>query len=262
MKNSSRILAVGFTALVFFVQSGIANAAEIKVLCASGFRTVMDELGPKFERATNHKLVLSFANLETALKQIQGGETADLVILQREGIDTLVKDGKAGDGSVSPLARVTINMAVRKGAPKPDITSPDALKRTLLAAKSITYPDPAAGNASGIQFAKVLDRLGITKEMKGKTVLASANEMANEMQNLIASGKADLVIHQTGILLTVSGIDIVGPVPANLYQPIVFTAAITKTVKDSGASEALIDFLRNPESTKVIGAKGMEPAKK
>jgi molybdate transport system substrate-binding protein len=202
--------------------------------------------------------------LEVAVKQIQGGETADIVILQREGIDALVKDGKAGGGSVSPIARVAISMAVRKGASKPDITSPDALKRTLLAAKSLTYLDPAAGNASGIQFAKVLDRLGIAKEMKGKTILArSTKEMDGnkEMEGLIASGKADLAINQTANLLTLSGIDIIGPVPGNLYQPIVFTAVIMNSAKDTGTAKALINFLRNPESAKVIKAKGMEPAK-
>lgn len=256
MTTSLRMLAAVFAGFACFTQTGFSNAAEVKVLCGSGFRVVMEDLGPKFERGSGHKLVVSFATLEPAVKRLQSGEDADLVILPREGVDTLVKEGKVAAGNVTPLARVGLNLAVTKGAPKPDISSPDALKRTLLAAKSITYNDPTTGAASGIQFAKLLDRLGIAKEMKAKTVLATS---AADMTSIVANGKADFVVHQRGSLLTVRGIDIVGPLPSNLYQPIVFTAIVMNSTKDAGTAKALVKFLRGPESAKVIKSKGMDP---
>jgi molybdate transport system substrate-binding protein len=257
MKNCARMFASALIAFVILSLAGIANAAEIKVLCAAGFRTVMDDLVPKFERASGHKLVVSFDTAGLALKRLQGGEAADLVILPREGIDTLVKEGKAATDNVTPLARVGLNLAVRKGASKPDISSPDALKRTLLAAKSISYLDPASGGASSSQFAKVLDQLGIAKEMKAKTVLVGNTK---EMEPLVANGKAEIVVQIRGNLLTLSGIDIVGPLPGSLYQPFAFTAVVMGSAKEAGTARALVNYLRTPESAKVIKSKGMDPA--
>jgi molybdate transport system substrate-binding protein len=257
MRSPFRILAGAFAALLLFIQPGIGHAAEIKVLCAAGFRVAMNELAANFERVSNDKLILSFATVEVAVKQIQGGEMADVVVLHREGIDSLIKDGKARASGVSPIARVGISVAVAKGAPKPDINSPDAFKRALVAAKSITYLDPATGGASGLIMPKMLDQMGIAKEMKEKTILVP---LATAMPGLLASGKAQIAIHQTGLLLTLSDIDIVGPVPASLYPAIVFTATITNSAKDAGAAKTFIDFLRSPQSAKVIKTKGMEPA--
>ena len=154
MKMRSVVAAsnIGFMCLLMI---GIAaEAAELKVLSATAMQTVMEDLGPKFERATGHKLAITFATLGGVVKRVQDGETADVVVIPQQGIDTLVKDGKAPAGKVTVLARSGIVVAVRKGAPKPDISSPDALKRTLLAAKSIAYVDPASGGASGIHFAR------------------------------------------------------------------------------------------------------------
>jgi molybdate transport system substrate-binding protein len=257
MKSSFRILAAAFAAFLLFIQPGMGGAAEIKVLCAAGLRVAMNELAPNFERVSKDKLILTFATVEVAVKQIQGGETADVIVLPREGIDALIKNGKAIAGSVSPIARVDISVAVAKGAPKPDISSPDAFKRALLAAKSITYLDPATGGASGIIMPKMLDQMGIAREMKEKTILVP---LATAMPGLLATGKAQIAMHQTGLLVTLSDIDIVGPVPASLYPAIVFTATTTNSTKDAGAAKALIDFLRSPESARVIKAKGMIPA--
>ncbi len=256
MKNSISMVAAGFSALVFFTQAGIANAAEIKVLSANGMREVMEDLGPKFERASGHKLAITFGNLGVIVKRVQDGETADVVITPRQGIDGFVKDGKADASSVTALARTGTGVVVRKGAPKPDISSPEALKRTLLAAKSITYDDPALGGASGPHFAKVLDRLGIANEMKPKTIYAKD---AGDTGVQIANGKAEIGVGQLQRLMSVAGIDIVGPLPGDLQDTIVFTAAIMAGAKDAAASKALVNFLRTPEAAAVIKAKGMEP---
>jgi molybdate transport system substrate-binding protein len=236
-----------------------AEAAELKVLSAIGMQSVMEDLGPKFERATGHKLAISFATAGAAVKRAQGGEAADVVIATRQGIDGLVKNGKAAADNVTVLASAGISVAIRKGAPKPDISSPDALKRTLLAAKSISYVDPASGGASGIHFIKVLDRLGIANEMKSKTVFPNPKAPA-EVGVLVAKGEAEIGVHIIVELISVAGIDLVGPLPGDLQNTIVFSAAIMSGAKDATAAKALVNFLRTPEAVAVIKAKGMEPA--
>src|SRR5262247_3800923 len=259
MKIRSLVAAasVGF---IFILLHGIkAESAELKVLSAFGMQSVLEDLGPKFEHAIGYKLAISFATGGAIVKRVQGGDAADVVITLQQGIDTLVKDDKAAAGSVTPLARAGIFVAVRKGAPKPDISSPDALKRTLLAAKSISYVDPASGGASGIHFAKVLDRLGIANEMKSKTVFPNPKAPA-EVGVVVANGGAEMGVHIIQELMPVAGIELVGPLPGDLQDIIFFSAAIMTGARDAAAAKALVEFLRTPESAKVIKAQGMEPA--
>jgi len=259
MKTRS-LVAVANIGFMFLLVLGIkAEAAELKVLSAFGMQSVMEDLGPKFERTTGHKLAISFATGGATVKRVQGGDAADVVITLRQGIDTLVKDGKAPADNVTALASAGISVAIRKGAPKPDISSPDALKRTLLAAKSISYVNPASGGASGIHFAKVLDRLGIANEMKSKTVFPNPKTPA-EVGALVANGEAEIGVHIIVELISVAGIDIVGPLPGDLQNTIVFAAAVMASAKDAEAAKALVNFLRTPEAVAVIKAKGMEPA--
>jgi len=256
MKTSFRLAAAGFAALVFLAQAGFANAAEIKVLSALGIKDVMDDLGPKFERASGHKLALTFGTLGGVVKMVQGGETADVVIIPRQGIDSIVKDGKAAAGNVTDIARSGVVVVVRKGAPKPDISSPEALKRALLAAKSITYGNPADGGASTIHFVKVLDRLGIAKEMKAKTIYS---KVGRDTGDLVASGKAELGVNQLQVMMPVAGIEVAGPLPGDLQASTVFTSAVMAGSKNAAPAQALVKFLRTPEAAKVIKAKGMDP---
>jgi len=245
---------IGFMFLL--VGGNAAQAAEVKVLSAGGMRQVMEDLGPKFERATGHKLAITFGTPGGVVKLVQGGESADVVIMPRQGIDGFVKDGKAAAGNVTVIARSGIGVAVRKGAPKPDISSPEALKRALLAAKSITYVDPALGGPSSNHVAKVLDRLGIANEMKSKTVLSKEG---SDTGVLVANGKAEIGVQTFPNLISVAGIEIVGPLPGDLQATTVFAAAIMGSAKDVAASKALVNFLRTPEAATVIKAKGLEP---
>ena len=258
MKTLIRIVTAGFAALVFLTQAGIAvQAAEVKVLISNQMKAVMEDLGPKFERATGHKLAITFAGLGIVVKRVQGGDTVDVVIIPREGIDGFVKDGKAAAGNVTVVARSRgLGVAVRKGAPKPDISSPEALKRTLLAAKSITYGDPALGGAPGIHFAKVLDRLGIANEMKSKMVFTKT---PGAVGDLVAKGEAEIGVNQFQDFIRNAGVEIVGPLPGDLNLTNVVAAAIMGSAKDAAASKALVNFLRTPEAAAVIKAKGMEP---
>ncbi|MBI4207661.1 MAG: substrate-binding domain-containing protein [Betaproteobacteria bacterium] len=258
MKMRFLVAATNIVFMFLLVVGIAAQAAEVKVLSSNQMKTVMEDLGPKFERATGHKLAITFAGLGIVVKRVQGGDTVDVVIIPREGIDGFVKDGKASAGNVTVIARSRgLGVAVRKGAPKPDIASPEALKRTLLAAKSIAYPSPAGGGASGIHFAKVLDRLGIANEMKPKAVFTGGAGAG--VGFLVATGKAEIGVHHFHELIPVAGIELVGPLPGDLQETIVLSAAIMTGAKDAGASKALVNFLRTPEAATVIKAKGMEP---
>jgi molybdate transport system substrate-binding protein len=256
MGESIRLVWLVLAVFVCTARVGTSEAAEIKLLCANGMREVVQDLGPKFERATGHTLAVSFATLGAIVDRVQKGETADLVTLPRQGIERLVKDGKADGGTVAVLARAGIGVIVRKGAPKPDISTSEALKRVLIAAKSITYLDPAAGGTSGVHFAKVLDRLGIAAAMKPKTVL---HPNARAAGALLANGDAEIGINLIQELIALPGIDLVGPLPADLQNTLVFEAVIMTDAKDAAAASALIDFLRTPDAMWVIKAKGMEP---
>ena len=153
MENAMKILSlvVANAGFIFLLMVGTtAESAEIKVLAANGIQAVVEDLGPKFERATGHKLAITFATGGATVKSVHDGEVADLVIAPKPGIEGLVQSGKAAPDNVTALASTGISVAVRKGAPKPDISSPEALKRTLIAAKSITYLNPVDGGASGI----------------------------------------------------------------------------------------------------------------
>ena len=251
------LVAAGNIGFMFLLVSGnAAESAELKVLSAIGIQAVMEDLGPKFERATGHKLAITFANAGTTVKRIQDGETADVVITTQPGIESFVRDGKAVADNVTILARSGIGLAVRNGAPKPDISSPEAFKRTLLAAKSIAYSNPAGGASSGIHFATVLDRLGIANEMKSKTIFPKSGRVGV----LVANGEAELAVAQIQELMLVAGIEIIDPLPGDLQDTIIFSAAIMASSRDTEASRSLVNFLRTPQATAVINAKGMEPA--
>lgn len=256
MQKIIKIVAVLVAAAVCLSQTGIANAAEIKLLAALGMKDVVDDLGPKFESASGHKLAIKFGTLGQVVKMVEGGETADVVIIPRQGIDGIVKAGKAAAGSVTDIARSGIVVIVRKGAPKPDVSTPEALKRTLLAAKSITYGNPADGGASAIHFVKVIDRLGIANELKPKTTYAKAGA---DVGVVVASGRAELGVNQWQVVMPVAGIENAGPLPGDLQATTVFASAIMSGAKEAAASKALVDFLRTPAAVAVIKAKGMEP---
>jgi molybdate transport system substrate-binding protein len=252
------MLGTALAALTLLSHARLAEAAEITVLSAWGIMAVMEDLGPKFERASGHKLVLRFDGFTTVVKRVQGGESADVVVIPQQGIDSFVNSGKAAAGNVTVIARSGIGVVVRKGTPKPDISSSEALKRALLTAKSIAYPNPELGGPTGIHFDKMLDRLGIGNEMKPKTVFPKTPGGA-EVGGLVARGEAEIGVHQVQELMPVAGIEMVGLLPADLQNTYVFSAAVMAGAKDIGASKALIDFLRTPEAAVVIKAKGMEP---
>jgi molybdate transport system substrate-binding protein len=248
--------AVCFGFLVLLAQTSTAKAAEIKLLCAIALQQLMENLGPKFEGATGHKLTMTIAPLGQALKRVQDGETYDAVILPQRGIEGLIKDGKAAANPTTAIAITRIGVAVRKGAPKPDISSSEAFKHSMLAAKSITHGNPAYGGTSGIHVAKVLDRLGIGELMKPKTVLLDKAGLAGV---LVANGEAEIVVQPIQELVVVPGIDIVGPLPDELQDIVTYSAAAMSGTKETAPIGALITFLRSPDAMALVKVMGMEP---
>jgi molybdate transport system substrate-binding protein len=246
-------IVVGIAAFALSLQA--AAAAELKVLTTPALTAVWEELAPKFE-ATGHKLTIVYAPGAAIAKRVAEGEAADVLFSTTGGIDSLVKSGKVIAATATPIASSGIGVAVLKGAPKPDISTPEALKTALLAARAVAYTDPAGGGASGVQFAKVLERLGIATEVNAKAKLGRGVPAGS----FLIKGEADLAVQQVPELLAVQGIEIVGPLPGDLQSVTPFAAGVHVDAKNPEAAKALIRFLQTPEAVAVIKAKGLDPA--
>jgi molybdate transport system substrate-binding protein len=222
----------------------------------------MLDLGPKFERATGHRLKVTFDSGGMIVKRLDRGEAADVVIINQTNIEPLTGTGRLMRGSAVDLAKSVVGVAVRKGARKPDISTPELFKRAMLEARAIACPDPALGGSSGLHLKKVFEQLGIAEALKTKLVYVSTPEQELTMPGyVVAEGKAEIALHQMQELKAVPGIEIVGPLPGELQGTFVFSVAITTNVTDVKAAKAFIEFLRTPEASTVIKAKGMEPVR-
>jgi molybdate transport system substrate-binding protein len=233
-----------------------AAAADIKVLTAGAFKQVVLALVPEFEKATGHKVALDNDTVGALVKRIEGGEAFDVAIVSPAALDKLAKEGKTAPGAVA-LARVGIGVVVKEGAPRPDITTVEAFKQTLLAAKSVAYIDPAAGGSSGIYVAGLLDRLGIADAVKPKAKLIKGGAVAEH----VVAGEAEIGIHQISEILPVKGAVLVGPLPPEIQNFTVYAAGVGAAARDGEAAKALIAFLSGPAAVPVLKAKGMEAAR-
>jgi molybdate transport system substrate-binding protein len=233
-----------------------AAAAEIKVLTAGAFKQVLLVLVPDFEKQTGHKVILENDTVGALTKRIESGEAFDLAVLTPAAVNDLSSKGKFVAGSRTNLGRVGVGVVVKEGTPKPDISSVDAFKKTLLAAKSVAYIDPAAGGSSGIYVAGLLDKLGVAAEVKPKAKLIPGGAVAEH----VARGEAELGIHQISEILPVKGITLVGPLPADVQNYTVYAAGLGANGKESEAAKALLKALSGPAAAEVLKSKGMEPA--
>jgi molybdate transport system substrate-binding protein len=238
-------------------RGAVADVAEIKVLSTTVMMASLEELAPQFERETGRKIAVTYAPAAVIAKQIIAGETADVAFLTGTVIDDLMKQGKLVPGSRVGIARAGIGVAVRKGAPKPDISSPEALKRALLAARSVAYTDPATGGASGVHFMKVLERLGIAAEVQAKAKMTIGGS-GGLVGDVVARGDAEIGVQMIPELMEGSSIDIIGPLPGELQSFILFAASIPVNAKEPEAGKALVKFLTTPASLSVIKTKGLE----
>lgn len=229
--------------------------AEIKVLSAGAYKQVVLALQADFEKQTGHKLVVDNGTVGQLAKRIEDGEAFDVVVVSPGAIDELVKKGKVVAGSRVTLARVGVGVMVKEGAARPDISSVEAFKKSLLAAKSVAYIDPASGGSSGIYLNGLFAKLGILDQLKPKAKLIHGGLVAE----YIAKGEAEIGIHQISEILPVKGVTLVGPLPAEIQNYTTYAAGLGAATKVSEPAKALIKTLSGPAAEPVLKSRGMTP---
>jgi molybdate transport system substrate-binding protein len=251
MKMSLLVAAASMLGLVPVLSStGELHAAELKVLAGGSLRSVLTELGPQFERASGHKLDIHFDTTPNLIRLATSGDPFDMGVVP---IDVFKDEtAKTRFRTQTEFARVGYGVAVREGAPKPDISTLAAFRKTLLDAKSITF---LPASAAGAYILKVFDRLGIDEAMRAKTV---AQDQPTQIVPAVVKGDAELAVFVNNVL-TAPGVEIVGPFPAEVQQELIFPAAIALEAKEPAAAQAFIDFLKSPAAASTIKAKGMTP---
>jgi molybdate transport system substrate-binding protein len=248
MKAASIIAAAGALLL-----SGMASAAEINVISTQATEEAYKELVAQFEKASGHKVTTFFSGTLNVQKKLADGEPYDLILMAGPAIDEQIKLGKAVAGSRVDLAKSGTGLAVRKGAAKPDISSADALKKTLLTVKSIGY----STGPSGLYMLSVFERLGIADQVRGKLKQTPSGVFVG---TLIANGDTEVGFQQISELVHFAGIDYVGPLPGELQRMTMFSTGLHSGARQADAARALVKFLTAPAAAPVIRKHGLEPA--
>ena len=241
------------TLLAVLFASAIAAAAEIKVISSVGMKAALEELQPQFERATPHRLVLVLGTTAPLKRQIEGGESFDVTILTPPAaLEDLARQGKVVAATIASVAKSGVGVAVAKGAPRPNLATAEAFKRTLLDARSIAY---SKEGASGVAAARVIEKLGLVEEMKPRTLLETRPGGA---VTAVTEGKVELGFGLVSEIIPIAGVDFAGPLPPELQSYLVFAAGVSASARDAEAAKAFIEFLRSPAALPVLRAKGME----
>jgi molybdate transport system substrate-binding protein len=228
----------------------MAGTSEIKVLSGGAMKSLMLEVVPLFERATGSKVDIKFALTSVLTRDIKGGAAFDIALLPRPDLDALAQAGKIAAGTQTDVTRSAVGFCVKAGAPKPDISTAESLKHALLNARSIGYSD----GPSGAYIAELLRRLGIADVLKLKTKLTS-----RLVAEIVAEGEAEVGMQQIVAILPVKGAELVGPLPSELQNILVYAAGMAPSAAQSGAARTFVAFLAMPEVVALIRAKGMEP---
>jgi molybdate transport system substrate-binding protein len=240
------------TAITSLILAGTVQAADIKLLASTAIKAAYLELLPQFEKATGHKVTAAWSSTPDIQKRIAAGEAADLVILGNSGTEELIKQGKLATNSRTNFAKSGIAVVVRTGAPKPDISSSEAVKKSVLAAKSVAH----SAGASGLYLVSMFEKLGISEQVKSKLATVKPGEPVGEV---VARGDAEIGFHQLSELIPVKGIQILGPLPADIQYITVYSGGIHSATKDAEAAMALAKFLTGPSAAPVIKKHGLEP---
>jgi molybdate transport system substrate-binding protein len=235
---------------------GVANAAEVHVLAGGAVQETMTELNKLFERDSGHKIVATFGPMGTLQEKIAGGARADLLVMTGPALNAVEGKGTAL-GQRKELGRVGIGVAVREGAPKPDISTPEKLREALLAAKSITYADPARGATSGMHFAGVLEKLGIKDAVASKTKL----QVGGFVVELVAKGEVEMGIQQMSEIVPVKGVTLLGPLPGDLQSITPYLAVVPKNAASADAAAQLLAFITSDKARPSLAHGGLEPPK-
>src|SRR6185295_17796287 len=249
MNMKALVLVLSLT----LAQASAVQAAEIKVLCSTALKTVMQELVPQFEKATGHKVVVEYGVSAGMQRRVEAGEAFDAIFLTVKQLDALVQAGKIAPGTRTPIARSGMGIAIHAGAARPDIATVDALKRTLLAAKSIAY---AKEGAAGVYLIALAKRLGITEQLKLKPM-----DSGDAVGEAVGSGAAEFGILPVSEILPVKGAALLGEFPRDVEEYAVSVGGVSATAKQAGAAKELIRFITAPAAVPVMRKKGMEPEK-
>lgn len=250
-----RLAALAATTLALAIAG---CATQVHVMTSGAFTAPYKELVPQFEAATGHKVVSAFGASQGGASdsipsRLDRGEPADVVILAGPALDGLIKAGKVVDGSRVDVVRSTIGMVVRKGAPRPDISTVEALKRTLLGARSIAYSASASGTYLSTEM---FQRLGVAEQIKGKT----QRIVSERVGTVVARGDAEIGFQQVSELLSIPGVDYVGPLPPEVQRVTFFSAGIVVGAKEPDAARELVKYFTSPAAAPIIAKHGLEPA--
>ncbi len=244
----------GLMAVVGLAYSPSALASDIKLLTTGAMRGVLAEVLPRFEKETGHKVTVDNATAGGLAKRIEDGEAFDVAINTPAHIDALAGKGKIAAGSRVNLAKVGMGVAVKDGARTPDIKTVDAFKKTLVSAASVAYTDPASGGSSGIYFDRLLEKMGIADQVRPKAKLKRGGYAAE----LVASGEAEIAVHQISEIVPVKGVTLVGPLPAEVQNYTTYAVGLSPGAKEAAAAKALIAYLAGPVTEAALKARGME----
>ena len=254
MRARSRLaIQIGIGAILLAAQGHAAPAVEIKILCVPALQTSLEVLGPQFERATGNKLNISYAGSSELVRRFAAGETFDVALVWPAQIDRLVKEDKLASGTRAEIARVAIAVAVKKGVPKPDISTIEAFKRTLLNAKSVSH---SAEGASGVHLKSVFERLGIAAEMQPKLRPVPGGPY---VVGPVARGEVELAIISTPYIVIEPGAELVGPLPNEVQQYVIYTAGVSAATLQPDAARAFVRHLKSPTTASVLKSQGLDP---
>jgi molybdate transport system substrate-binding protein len=232
--------------------AGAADAAEIKVLSTQATEEAYKELVPQFEKASGHKVTTVFTGTLDANKRLAAGETYDVIIMSAPSIEEHIKSGKAAAGSRVDIAKSGVAVGVRKGAPKPDIGTTEAVKKLLLSAKSIGYSTGPSGN----YVLSLFERLGVADQVKPKLKQTPTGVFVG---SIIANGDVEVGFQQVSELASFPGVDYVGPLPADIQSYTMFSSGLIAGAKEAEAAKALVKFITGPEAAAAFKKRGMEP---
>jgi molybdate transport system substrate-binding protein len=260
--NYSTIALAGF-ALMAAMCAGGADAAEIRILASGSLKGALSQLVPEFQKSSGDTAAIEYGPAGAIAGRMQKDAAADVVILSRYQLEKLEGNGKVVPGSLVNIAGIALGVAVRKGAPKPDIGNVEAFKRTLLSARSIGYRDPITGSTSGTYAASLLERLGIAQELKPKLVLDRTEGDVPENVFLgVAKGDVEMQIGQITEIVIAPGVELAGPLPSEIQNTTLMVAGISTASKVPADAKALIGFITSPSAAAVLKAAGFEPVAK
>jgi molybdate transport system substrate-binding protein len=255
-----RITLAAFAVIAAMRTGDTADAAEIRVLSSGSLKAALSQLLPDFQKSSGNTAIIEYGPAGAIAARIQKDDTADVVIVSRSQLQKLESNGKVVQGSLVNIAGIALGVAVRKGAPRPDISNVEAFKRALLAARSIGYRDPATGSTSGTYAAGLLERLGIAEDLKPKLRLdRTEGDVPENVFLAVARGEIEMQIGQITEIAIAPGVDLAGPLPAEIQNTTVMAAGIITTSQAPDVARAFIGFISSPAAAAVLKARGFQP---